>query len=131
MIHHILAWFILMIIGILNGILREITYGPSFSDLAAHQISTFTGILFTGLFVWILWKRRPLTSSRQAWIVGTTWFLLTICFEFGFGHFVMGHPWERLFADYNLLNGRIWSLFLIWIGILPVLFSRYFKTHAK
>jgi hypothetical protein len=25
----------------------------------------------------------------------------------------MGHPWQKLFADYNLLNGRIWVLVLI------------------
>lgn len=131
MTYHILAWFILMIVGILNGILRELTYGPFFSDLTAHQISTFTGILFTGLFVWLLWKYRPLESSRQAWIVGAVWFLFTICFEFGFGHFVMGHSWERLFNDYNLLKGRIWSLFLAWIGIMPFLFFRYFELSMQ
>lgn len=128
MTRYILFWFILMIIGILNGILREMTYGPFLSDLTAHQLSTVTGILFTGLCTWFLWKRRPLESTRQAWIVGTLWFLLTIGFEFGFGHFVMGHPWERLFADYNILNGRVWSIFLVWIWIMPALFFRYAGT---
>ena len=33
-------------------------------------------------------------------------------FELGFGHWVAGHPWSRLLADYDLLAGRIWVLVL-------------------
>ncbi len=127
MIRHTLFWFILMIIGVLNGILRATTYGTLISDLAAHQLSTILGIIFTGLAAWILWKRRPLESLRQAWIIGLIWFSLTTLFEFGFGHFIAGHSWQRLFADYNLLNGRIWPLFLIWILIMPPLFFKIKK----
>jgi hypothetical protein len=29
----------------------------------------------------------------------------TVAFELTFGHYVMGHPWSRLLADYNLLAG--------------------------
>jgi hypothetical protein len=25
----------------------------------------------------------------------------------------MGHPWQKLFADYNIFNGRLWLLVLI------------------
>jgi hypothetical protein len=46
---------------------------------------------------------------------------MTIAFEFGFGHYVAGHSWSRLLADYNLANGRVWSLFLAWIAVLPYL----------
>jgi hypothetical protein len=44
---------------------------------------------------------------------------MTVAFEFGFGHYVAGHSWSLLLADYNLLAGRVWSLFLIWITIVP------------
>ena len=116
-----------MIIGILNGILRVSTYGKLTSDLIAHQLSTLTGILLSGIAVWILWKYCRLESSRQAWIVGGIWFLLTILFEFGFGHFIVGHSWQHLLADYNILKGRIWSLFLVWILIMP----RFFYWSVK
>lgn len=124
MIRHILFWGVLMIVGVLNGILRVTTYGTLTSDLVAHQLSTIIGILLTGFIVWYLWKRWPLETAREAWIVGGVWFLLTILFEFGFGHFIVGHSWQLLFADYNLLNGRIWLLFLIWILIMPYFFFR-------
>ncbi len=128
MMRHILYWFVLMIVGILNGILRGTTYGTVMTDLTAHQLSTITGIALTGLAVWFLWKRCPLESARQAWIVGAVWFLLTVLFEFGFGHFIMGHPWSLLFADYNILEGRLWSLFLMWILIMPFVFFQLVRS---
>lgn len=119
-----------MVTGVLNGILRVATYGTVTSDLVAHQLSTISGILLTGIIVWFLWKRRPLESSREAWIVGIVWFLLTVLFEFGFGHFIAGHSWQLLFADYNILNGRVWSLFLIWVLMMPYFFFRITRRDA-
>jgi hypothetical protein len=124
MLRHILFWFILMIIGIANGVLRGTTYGKVMSDLAAHQLSTVTGILLTGLAVWILWKYNPLDTTSEAWIVGGVWLLLTVLFEFGFGHYVAGHSWSALLADYNLFKGRVWVLFLGWIAMMPYFFYR-------
>ena len=47
---------------------------------------------------------------------------MTVAFEFGFGHFVAGHSWQRLLGDYNLLEGRVWLLFLLWIlVVVPLL----------
>lgn len=130
MIRHILFWIMLMTIGVLNGILRVTTYGRLTSDLVAHQLSTISGILFSGLAVWYLWKRWPLRSALQAWIIGGIWFLLTILFEFGFGHFIIGHSWQHLLADYNILKGRIWSLFLVWIFLMPYVFFRFDKPSV-
>lgn len=45
--------------------------------------------------------------------VGLFWVVITIIFEFVFGHYVMGNSWQKLFADYNLLDGRLWVLVLI------------------
>jgi len=113
------AWLALMVIAIVNGTLREFSYGKFISELAAHQLSTLTGIAFTGLFVWFLNRVWALESSAQAWTIGSIWLAITILFEFGFGHFVAGHPWSRLLADYNLFAGRVWILFLLWILVLP------------
>ncbi len=124
---HLLFWLILMVIGVLNGIIRVETYGKLMTDLAAHQLSTVTGVLLSGLAVWVLWKYRPLETARQAWVVGIAWFSLTIAFEFGFGHYIARHSWQQLLADYNILNGRVWSIFLIWILIMPYFFFRIFK----
>lgn len=121
---YLLVWFLLAVVAITNGILRETTYGKSVSDLAAHQLSTITAILASGAVVWIVHRFWPIESTAQAWTIGLLWLLMTIAFELGFGHFIAGHSWEKLLADYNILQGRVWSLFLMWITILPLVVFR-------
>lgn len=123
-IRYLLCWFLLAIATILNGVLREATYGQFLAEQRAHQLSTATGILLTGILGWGISRIWPIASATQAWIIGLCWLLATIAFEFGFGHFVVGHPWSKLFADYNLLKGRLWLLFLLWITVMPYVFYR-------
>jgi len=120
-----IAWLALAIIAVINGSVREFTYAKYVSELAAHQISTLSGIVLTGLFVWFLNRIWPIQSTAQAWTIGAIWFAMTILFEFGFGHFIAGHSWAQLFADYNLLAGRIWAVFLIWILVLPSVIRKF------
>lgn len=116
---HCLAWLVLAIVAILNGILREYTYGKRTTELAAHQISTVIAILLAAGVVTALHHIWPLQSAGQAFTIGGIWLLLTIAFEFGFGHYVAGHAWSKLFADYNIIAGRMWLLFLLWVFISP------------
>ena len=129
-IGHILFWFVLMFVAIANGVIREATYGKSVTELPAHQISTVTGIVLTGLSVWLFSRAWPLGSPAQAWLTGISWLVLTAGFEFIFGHYVAGHSWERLFQDYNLLAGRVWVIFLLWVAIMPYIFYKTGHTQA-
>ena len=124
LILHILFWFALMLIAIGNGALREMTYGRIMGELPAHQLSTLSGVIFSGIAVYILSRIHALESAQQAWIVGIAWLLMTVAFEFLFGHFVMGHPWSRLLHDYDLFAGRLWLLFLLWVLAMPYLFYK-------
>ncbi len=124
LIRYMLAWAALAVIAIANGILREVTYGRTLPESTAHQLSTLTAIIFSGFFVWWLSRLGPLESGPQAWLVGFIWLVLTVTFEFGFGHFVAGHSWTHLFADYNLLAGRVWLLFLVWVTVMPYIFYK-------
>ena len=49
---------------------------------------------------------------------------MTVVFEFIFGHYVMEHPWSKLFHDYNLLAGRVWLLLLLWTTLAPYILYR-------
>jgi hypothetical protein len=124
-LQYTIAWIALAVVAIFNGVIREYTYGRFISQLAAHQISTVTAVVLSGLFVVFMHRLWPIESSRQAWIIGGVWLLMTIIFEFGFGHFVVGHTWSRLLADYNLFTGHIWILFLLWVLVVPNLVYKY------
>jgi len=53
------------------------------------------------------------------------WLLLTLAFEFGFGHYVFGKPWSVLLADYRLDQGRIWTLVPVITLLAPWLAGRW------
>lgn len=121
-LRYILAWLPMVLIAIANGVLREGTYGKQVSELRAHQISTLTGILLFGVYIGILTQVWHLESAQQALIIGFIWLLMTVAFEFLFGHYVAKHSWQRLWQDYDLRQGRVWLLVLIWIAIAPFVF---------
>ncbi|MBF2063164.1 MAG: hypothetical protein IGS39_01835 [Calothrix sp. C42_A2020_038] len=125
---YILAWFPMILIAIFNAGIRESIYAKYFSELRAHQVSTLTGIILFGLYIWVLTNAWPIQSTTQAVTIGLIWLGLTIAFEFLFGYYVMGHEWSQLLADYNLLAGRIWIFVLIWIAIAPFIFY-YFHNQ--
>ena len=116
---YLLAWIPMIFIAIANGLFREKILTSRFNELQAHQISTLTMLVLFGIYVWILFKIWFPTSTNQAISIGLIWLILTIFFEFLFGHYVAGHSWNRLLHDYNILQGRVWVLVLIWISIAP------------
>jgi predicted transporter len=120
-----LGWIGLVILAIMNGALRDKTYGQFLGELTAHQLSTFTGIIIFGIYIWIFMGFVPIESSKQAILIGSVWLIMTVIFEFVFGHFVMNQPWHKLFHDYNILEGRVWSLVLIWTFISIYFFYRF------
>lgn len=124
-LRYVLAWIPMMLIGILNGVLRQTTYGKLMSELRAHQVSTLIGVLLLGLYIWSLTRLWGLASLQQALLIGVIWFVLTVIFEFGFGHYIVGHSWQHLLRDYNLLAGRVWVFVLIWIAVAPLFFYRF------
>ena len=129
---HILWWFSFPLVGILNGVLREATYKKLVGDLPAHQISTGTGIIVFGIIFYFIFRKWKFKSVKHAIFVGIIWLGLTILFEFGFGHYIMGNSWQKLLHDYNFAEGRVWSLFLVWITIAPLIFYKIFKqTNGK
>ncbi|MCF8369545.1 MAG: hypothetical protein K9G76_10920 [Bacteroidales bacterium] len=126
LLFYTLSWFGLMAIAILNGMFRVMTYGRFMPEIRGHQLSTLTGIALTGFFVWKFNLYYPITSIRESWLIGLIWLVMTILFEFGFGHYVMHRSWEFLLRDYRLDKGRIWSIFLIWILLAPYIIHHYF-----
>ncbi len=125
LLRYTFAWIILVVAAIVNGALREAVYKNALGELRAHQVSTLTGIILFGVIIWGLSRLWPLTSAKQAWTVGFIWLAMTIAFEFLFGHFVAGHPWSKLFHDYNILAGRVWLFVLIWTTIAPYVFYKF------
>ena len=118
---YLLAWLLMVPLGILNGTLRQFTYGRIVPELRAHQLSTLTGIMAFAAYVWLVDRQWPFASASDALLVGPIWVVLTVAFEFTFGRLVAKLPWQRLLQDYNLAAGRLWLLLLAALAFLPLL----------
>ena len=121
---YIFAWLGMVIIAVANGMVREKLYGQSMSELSAHQLSTLTAIILLGIYIFVLTIVFQIQSAKQAFTISGIWMIMTVIFEFVFGHFVAGHSWSTLFMDYNILKGRVWVIVLIWTFIAPYVFYR-------
>jgi hypothetical protein len=107
------AWGLLVVIAVANGALREFLFAPRLGAQAGHVVSTV--VLCAAIFVVALLTIRWIgpRGRREAVLIGATWLALTLVFEFLAGHYLFGNSWEKLFADYNLLRGRVWILALL------------------
>ena len=121
-VKYIAIWSVLFAIAFVNGAVRELTYGQLVRELTAHQISSVSGIVLFGIAIWFITGQWRLQSAPQALLVGLIWAVITVAFEFLFGHYAMGHPWSRLWDDYNVLAGRLWMCVLAWIATAPLVF---------
>lgn len=122
----LVVWSIMLLVSVANGACRDFTYGKHMGELAAHQLSTFCSIIVLGLVIFSYIRLYPPSSSFQALGIGLFWMTLTIAFEFLFFHYVGGHSWSSLLKNYDVHEGRVWVLVLLWIAASPYLAFRLF-----
>ena len=115
------AWLVFMVTAIANGAFRESLLIPRFGSQVGHWISTaMLCVLLVIEIVVFLAIAGNAESKAELLALGTMWLLLTLVFEFGFGHWVAKKPWSELLADYNVLEGRVWPAVLLVILLTPV-----------
>lgn len=115
----IAIWFLLVALAILNGTVRTVWLLPRFGDRTAHLISTLSLCLLVLAAAWAFvgWMRPAF--AQKALGIGFLWLALTVAFEFGAGHYLFKNSWEKLFADYNIFQGRIWIAVLVLTFFAP------------
>ena len=115
-----LLWLALVVLAILNGSLRTFCILPLTGEKTAHVLSSLLLSALIFGFTWITASWMNYQTVQQAWMTGGLWLVLTAAFEFLAGHYLFGASWEKLFSDYNLMQGRIWILILITTFISPL-----------
>ena len=119
-----LIWCVLVVAAIANGAVRVAWIIPLAGDYWGHVISTATLSILIVAVAWLFIAWIGPSSAAEALRIGTTWLVMTIAFEFLAGHYLFGNSWERLLADYNVLQGRVWVIVLVVTFIAPLLTRR-------
>jgi hypothetical protein len=113
-----------------HGVARAVVLTPYVGDLRSRQISVFTGSL---LILWIAiatvqWRRAIDISSQL--FTGLLWLLLTVGFEVCLGYYVLGLPWQRLVADYDVTRGGFLPVGLAVLVLSPVIAARVHNRRS-
>jgi hypothetical protein len=119
------AWLPLVPLAILNGLLREALLEPWLGSRVALPLS---GVLLALLVIayallvtpWLL--RQAPRACRSA---GVAWLLLTLAFEFPFGHYVLDRPWSGMLEILDVTRGNLMPLVLVATAVAPCLARRW------
>ncbi|HVE58438.1 MAG TPA: hypothetical protein VNB22_16515 [Pyrinomonadaceae bacterium] len=117
------VWLAIIAAEFLHGTLRVLFLQPFVGDFRARQISVFTGILIilTISYLCAGWLRAE--NSLQLFLVGLLWLVLTVAFEISLGR-LLNLSWERIFSDYDLRNGGLMPIGLLFLIFAPLIAAK-------
>lgn len=120
----IIVWLVFIIAESINGTVRMFWLVPLLGDVNAHQISFIMGSLLILAIATISIKWLHASRTSQLIKVGLLWLLLTVVFEIVLGRFILGYSWQRIAADYNLLQGGLMPIGLVFLVLSPVIATK-------
>jgi len=120
-------WLILAVSAIVVATFRVGVLLPQFGEQTAHQLGTILYLIVQFIIIYLFIRKIRIKDVKTLLGIGFFWVVITVIFEFVFGHYVMGHPWQKLFADYNLFNSRLWVLVLINNIVSPLIGGKIIK----
>jgi hypothetical protein len=118
------VWLAFMVAESGNGILRELWLVPVWGSVRAHQVSFFTGLMLILTIVTLSIRWLQASRISQLVQVGSIWLILTLGFEIGLGRFVLGYPWAKIAADYDLSQGGLMAFGLAFLIVVPLIAAK-------
>ncbi len=130
-IRSVAVWLLIVGCEILHGIARSIALVPLLGQFRSNQLGVFTGsaIILAIAYFTIRWLRA--TRTLDLFLVGGIWLVLTASFEILFGRLVMGLSWPRIWSDYNLLDGGLMPLGLLFLFFSPLLAAKWRAKRSR
>ena len=130
----LVVWVILAFVTILFAIFREAVFIPAIGldGTLARALLLPIGLAYTfGIAYTFLKKTKALYTVNDTVSIGILWLILTIAFEFTFGSLVMGNSLATMIADYNILAGRTWPIFLLGVLLSPIIAGRKIRKNQR
>lgn len=113
-----LFWLPMIVLAFLNAALRELVFRKYLSDIQANRWSVISLIILCGVYLGLIFRFLHIASTGQALATGACWMGLTVLFEFGLG-LLQRRPVQELLGQYDLAEGQIWPVFLLFLLLLP------------
>ena len=118
------AWLLMALLMIANGIFRELVLQPRFGETVAGLLSVALGVVI--ILVVTRPFLRPLAGATapELAVISVAWVVLTVIFEFTFGHWVDGKSWTELAGNYAIWRGQLWPVVLATVAAAPFIWTR-------
>jgi len=117
-------WLVLMAAETLNGLWRAKVLALWIGDAAARDVSVFTGSMVILLITFACIGWIPAHSVRTLLVIGMSWVLLTIFYEFTLGYLVFHRPLGEIASDFDLFHGELLPIGLLVLLFAPLLAAR-------
>lgn len=125
---YIKSFFIWLFFGVLasvNGFVREIFLDTHFGEAFSLPLSGITFSFFVFIVTVLLLPYIGHAEEKQYTLIGVFWVVLTMIFEYFFGHFFMGFSSSEVLNVYKFWNGDLFVLVLFVMGISPRVSAKF------
>lgn len=117
------TWVFIAVAESIHGILRRIFILPVLGDLRAHQVGMLVGCLIIFAVAWFCIRWIDARTFSEQLKVGAFWMVLMAIFEMSLG-LAFGYSQERIFADYNVVEGRLMIFGMMFMLFAPALAAK-------
>lgn len=114
-----LAWFCILLLAVLNGALREKLLVPALGPVLGLVASGLILCICVAAVALLATPRFGTLSSRDYWMVGLFWLVLTLAFEFSFGYFAQHQSLQAMLESYAFRGGNLWPFVLLTTFVSP------------
>jgi hypothetical protein len=119
----LLIWVSILVLGVLNGGLRNYIITPLITEKFSRPLSgiTLSCLIFivSLIFIPLLGKGLKITYIQM----GILWVLLTIIVETIIG-LIQGSTFNQIINAYNITTGDLWLLVVLFIGFVPLIIAK-------
>jgi hypothetical protein len=124
------TWLAMMLAETANGIFREAWLEARIGRGHAQLLSfVFACVILAGV---ARWRFPTLKIQRwpQALLAGALWSGFTGVFELGLGR-ILGKSWSDILREYDLTQGGLMGLGLLYLTVLPVLIALIYDPESN
>jgi hypothetical protein len=117
-------WLVIVVAAIANGILRE---KVMVFLVGADVALPLSGVLLSILVLLVAFVLIPVLKSSDPKTyagAGVLWVVLTLSFEFLFGHYAVGKSWQEMLQVFNPQQGELFIVVLAVTAVAPWVAAR-------
>ncbi len=124
-IRTLIIWCLLAVLMTANGALRELLLVGALGRSRADVTSAILGIAIIVVATGMLFPSLAGETPHELLVLSITLVMLTVTFEFLFGHYVGLRSWTELASNYAIWRGRLWPAVLLTLAMTPFLWRHW------